>query len=183
MAKELSYVIVTFYSIRKSWTGEILSRLISRIGVGLVRERMFAPGKEPVERYAAQIVANPEPCHRATQELIRNDVLRNFRVESVSENRREDPGAEKCIEIVYQGLKAAQKICELICPMDLSKALPGSIRRKFGKSMMVNAAHASDSPRSVPGGDRNHQNGRKSLQGADRAVSCRPARMRIIKPV
>ena len=36
MAEELSYVIVTPYSIRKSRTGGILARLISRTGLDLV---------------------------------------------------------------------------------------------------------------------------------------------------
>jgi nucleoside diphosphate kinase len=31
-------------------------------------------------------------------------------------------------------------------PTDPSKAPPGSIRREFGSSIMVNAAHASDAP-------------------------------------
>ncbi|MGO9003307.1 MAG: nucleoside-diphosphate kinase, partial [Limisphaerales bacterium] len=31
-------------------------------------------------------------------------------------------------------------------PTDPSKAPPGSIRREFGSTIMVNAAHASDSP-------------------------------------
>ena len=39
-----------------------------------------------------------------------------------------------------------RKIREVLGPTDPSKAPPGSIRREFGSSMMVNAAHASDSP-------------------------------------
>ena len=50
-AEELSYVIVTPYSMRKSRTGGILSRLISRTGLDLVGGRMFAPGEELVRRY------------------------------------------------------------------------------------------------------------------------------------
>ena len=50
-AEELSYVIVTPYSMRKSRTGGIVSRLISRTGLDLVGGRMFAPGEELVRRY------------------------------------------------------------------------------------------------------------------------------------
>ena len=50
-AEEISYVIVTPYSMRKSRTGGILSRLISRTGLDLVGGRMFAPGEELVRRY------------------------------------------------------------------------------------------------------------------------------------
>jgi nucleoside diphosphate kinase len=78
MAEELSYVIVTPYSIRKARTGGILARLISRTGLEVVAARMFAPSAELVEKYAATIVNDPEPRHRATQELIRKYVLANF---------------------------------------------------------------------------------------------------------
>jgi len=56
------------------------------------------------------------------------------------------PGTEKCIALVYEGLEAVRKIREVLGPTDPSKAPPGSIRREFGQSVMVNAAHASDSP-------------------------------------
>jgi nucleoside diphosphate kinase len=78
MAEELSYVLVTPYSIRKSRTGGILARLISRTGLEIVAARMFAPSAELVEKYAAGIVTDPEPRHRATQELIRKYVLNQF---------------------------------------------------------------------------------------------------------
>src|SRR5438067_2334644 len=56
-----------------------------------------------------------------------------------------EPGTEKCIAIVYQGEDAAQKIREVLGPTDPSKAPPGSIRKEFGQTIMINAAHASDS--------------------------------------
>ena len=56
MVEELSYVLVTPYSIRKSRTGGIIARLISRTGLDLVAARMFAPSAELVEKYAASIV-------------------------------------------------------------------------------------------------------------------------------
>jgi nucleoside diphosphate kinase len=54
-------------------------------------------------------------------------------------------GTEKCIAIVYEGVEAVRKIRDVLGPTDPSKAPPGSIRREFGSSIMVNAAHASDS--------------------------------------
>src|SRR3954471_21694211 len=78
MAEELSYVIVTPYSIRKSRTGGILARLISRTGLEIVAARMFAPSMELVRNYAAGIVTDPDPRHRPTQELIQKYVLKEF---------------------------------------------------------------------------------------------------------
>lgn len=59
---------------------------------------------------------------------------------------RAKPGSERCFAIVYEGIEAVSKIRDVLGPTDPSKAPPGSIRREFGSSVMVNAAHASDSP-------------------------------------
>jgi len=56
------------------------------------------------------------------------------------------PGSEKCIALVYEGVEAVRKIRDVLGPTDPSKAPPGSIRREFGQTIMINAAHASDSP-------------------------------------
>ena len=63
----------------------------------------------------------------------------------VSGEGRTEPGTEKCIILVYEGLDAVRKIREVLGPTDPAKAPPGSIRREFGSTIMVNAAHASDS--------------------------------------
>src|SRR5260370_38834635 len=76
--EELAYAIVTPYSMRKSRTGGIVGRLISRTGLDLVGGRMFAPSHELAERYAETIVTETDPRHRATQGLIRDYVLKNF---------------------------------------------------------------------------------------------------------
>lgn len=56
------------------------------------------------------------------------------------------PGTQKCIALIYEGVNAVSKIRDVLGPTDPSKAPPGSIRREFGSTIMVNAAHASDSP-------------------------------------
>jgi nucleoside diphosphate kinase len=61
------------------------------------------------------------------------------------ESSLQQPGTEKCIALVYEGPEAVRKIRDVLGPTDPSKAPPGSIRREFGSSIMVNAAHASDS--------------------------------------
>ena len=59
--------------------------------------------------------------------------------------KREAPGTEKCVAIVYQGFDAVRKIRDVLGPTDPKKAPPGSIRKEFGQTIMINAAHASDS--------------------------------------
>ena len=39
-----------------------------------------------------------------------------------------------------------EQIRKILGPTDPSKAEPGSVRKEYGQSIMVNAAHASDSP-------------------------------------
>jgi nucleoside diphosphate kinase len=64
--------------------------------------------------------------------------------ESTDEDKAK-PGSEKCIALAYEGVEAVRKIRDVLGPTDPSKAPPGSIRREFGQTIMVNAAHASDS--------------------------------------
>jgi nucleoside diphosphate kinase len=65
--------------------------------------------------------------------------------ECASEKEKNEPGPEKCIALIYEGVNAVRKIRDVLGPTDPSKAPPGSIRREFGSTIMVNAAHASDS--------------------------------------
>jgi nucleoside diphosphate kinase len=103
MAEELSYALVTPYSIRKSRTGGIIARLISRTGLDLAAARMIAPSRALVEAYAESIVTDPEPRHRAIQELIRSYVLQNFMP-------HEDGTRQRVMLLVFKGEDAVAKI-------------------------------------------------------------------------
>ena len=59
---------------------------------------------------------------------------------------RTRPGTEECLAIIYEGVDAVTKIRDILVATDPLKARPGSIRRELGTNIMVNAAHASDSP-------------------------------------
>src|ERR1700721_4674342 len=78
MSQQLAYVIVTPYSLYKSRTGGILSRLITRTGLDLVGLRMFAPSTELVKEYAETIVSAHDTQDRKIQELLREYVLHNL---------------------------------------------------------------------------------------------------------
>jgi len=52
MANDLSYVLVTPYTIAKSRTGGVLSRLLSRTGLELVGAQMFTPNEAFANEYA-----------------------------------------------------------------------------------------------------------------------------------
>ncbi len=80
MARELSYVMVNPYTIYKSRTGGVLSRLLTRTALDLVGAIMFAPSREFVDDFAAAIVTSPdEPADdRLAKERIREYVREHY---------------------------------------------------------------------------------------------------------
>jgi nucleoside diphosphate kinase len=58
------------------------------------------------------------------------------------------PGEIKCMILIYEGANAIKKIRDVLGPTDPLQAPDGTIRREFGSNIMVNTAHASDSPES-----------------------------------
>ncbi|MCX7872320.1 MAG: nucleoside-diphosphate kinase [Verrucomicrobiae bacterium] len=75
--------------------------------------------------------------------------MSGYKPEELPQEKWKEPGTEKCIVLVYEGVDAIKKIRDVLGPTDPSKAPPGSIRREFGSTIMTNAAHASDAPESV----------------------------------
>ena len=53
---------------------------------------------------------------------------------------------ETCLAIVYQGENAIEKIRNQLGSTDPTKAATATVRKEFGRDVMVNTAHASDSP-------------------------------------
>ena len=104
MSQQLAYVIVTPYSLYKSRTGGILSRLISRTGLDLAAMRMFAPSPELAKEYAGTIVSAQDPQDRKIQELLREYVLQNLSPDPKTGRRR------RVLVMVFQGDEAVRKV-------------------------------------------------------------------------
>jgi nucleoside diphosphate kinase len=64
---------------------------------------------------------------------------------AAKENIDGRPGIVKSMALVYEGKNAVKRIRDVLGPTDPTKAPGGTIRREFGKDIMVNTAHASDS--------------------------------------
>jgi nucleoside diphosphate kinase len=62
MSKKLSYVLVTPYTIAKSRTGGVLSRLLSRTDLELVGAQMIAPSEAFVLEYAESLKPRDPPA-------------------------------------------------------------------------------------------------------------------------
>jgi len=125
MVEELSYVLVTPYSIRKSRTGGIISRLISRTGLDLVSARMFAPSAELAEKYAETVITDPDPAHRATQGLIRQYILKNFQADG-------DGYRPRVLLLVFRGYDAVMKIRTTVGHIVNERTSGETIRDTFG---------------------------------------------------
>lgn len=123
--EELAYAILTPYSMRKSRTGAIISRLISRTGLEIVASRMFAPSEELVRRYAENIVTETEPRHRATQELLRDYVLKNFTGEKQGQRAR-------VMFLVFRGAGAIEKMRATVGHIVHERTSGETIRDTFG---------------------------------------------------
>jgi nucleoside diphosphate kinase len=123
--EELSYAIITPYSMCKSRTGGIIARLISRTGLDLVAARMFAPSEELVRRYAETIVSETEPAHRATQELIHEYVLKNF-------GAKRDRQQSRVLFLVFRGPDASERIRATVGHITHEETSGETIRDTFG---------------------------------------------------
>ncbi|VVM07130.1 nucleoside-diphosphate kinase [Methylacidimicrobium tartarophylax] len=88
MARELSYVIINPYSLNKSRTGAILSRLLTRTSLELAGAAMFAPSHELVREYAKMIVTENDPQDRQIQQLIQEYILENYAPDPATKQRR-----------------------------------------------------------------------------------------------
>ncbi|MFC1497884.1 nucleoside-diphosphate kinase [Verrucomicrobiota bacterium] len=73
--------------------------------------------------------------------------MTGYRPSKCTESEKNVLGREECFALVYEGVDAVSKIRTILGPTDPNKAKPGSVRREYGSNIMINAAHASDSPK------------------------------------
>jgi nucleoside diphosphate kinase len=126
MPQQLAYVIITPYSLYKSRTGGILTRLISRTGLDLAAMRMFAPGDELVKQYAESIVSAHDPQDRQIQELLRQYVLQNFSPDPKTGRRR------RVMALLFRGDDAVRKIRSVVGNLSPERRVGETIRDTYG---------------------------------------------------
>ena len=72
--------------------------------------------------------------------------MSGVRPDTCPKEKLREPGLVKTMVLVYEGKKAVKKIRDVLGPTDPTKAPSGTIRKEYGQDVMVNTAHASDSP-------------------------------------
>src|SRR5512140_3284721 len=126
MAQELAYVIITPYSLYKSRTGGIISRLITRTGLDLVAARMFAPSPELVKEYSEKTISADDPQDRRIQELIFNYIVQNFSPDPKSGRRR------RVMMLLFQGEDAVRKTRSVVGNISFERRGGETIRDTYG---------------------------------------------------
>lgn len=126
MSQELAYAIITPYSLQKSRTGGILTRLITRTGLELAGARMFAPSQKLIEDYASNVVSAHDPQDRRIQELIRDYVRVRFAPDPKSQRRK------RAMMLLFSGEDAVHKIRSVIGNFSLDRSGGESIRDTYG---------------------------------------------------
>jgi nucleoside diphosphate kinase len=126
MSQQLAYVIITPYSLHKSRTGGILSRLISRTGLDLAAARMFAPGLELVQKYSEAIVSANDPQDRKIQEMIRDYILKNLSPDPKTGRRR------RAMMLLFKGEDAVRKVRSVVGHLGPDRRVGESIRDTYG---------------------------------------------------
>jgi nucleoside diphosphate kinase len=130
MSQQLAYVIITPYSLYKSRTGGILSRLISRTSLDLVAARMFAPSAELAKQYAETIVSAHDPQDRKIQELLEQYVLQNFSPDPKTGRRR------RVMTLLFRGDEAVRKIRSVVGNLGPDRRMGETIRDTYGDLIM-----------------------------------------------
>ncbi len=126
MAQQLAYVIITPYSLHKSRTGGILTRLITRTGCELVAARMFAPSAELVKKYAEETISANDPQDRRIQELIYDYILRNLAPDPKTGRRR------RIMMLLFQGEDAVRRTRSVVGNVGPDRRVGESIRDTYG---------------------------------------------------
>jgi nucleoside diphosphate kinase len=130
MSQQLAYVIITPYSLHKSRTGGILSRLISRTGLDLAAARMFAPSAELVKRYAEVTVSANDPQDRRIQEHIYQYILQNLSPDPKTGRRR------RVMVLLFRGEDAVRKVRSVVGNLGPDRRVGETIRDTYGDMIM-----------------------------------------------
>ena len=95
----------------------------------------------------AEVLAGHLAERNATSEFNRIvEYMTGVDPESIDEADRAVASNARCLAMLYEGPEAIAKVREVLGSTDPSKAEPGTVRSDFGRDLMRNGAHASDSP-------------------------------------
>jgi len=107
MAIELSFVLITPYSLMKSRTGGIIARLLSRTDLDLVGAQMLTPDLEWVEAYAASMKEHVGRRDEFAAKLFCDYMLDNL-------SPLLDGTRERVLMLLFRGENACEKLSGMV---------------------------------------------------------------------
>ena len=104
----------------------------------------------PVPEEIEEIIAEELKVYKADNQFNRIVQFMTGRdPQKASPEERKKEGLEKCLALVYEGEGAVEKIRKVLGETNPEEAAPGTVRKDFGRTVMMNVAHAADSPASA----------------------------------
>lgn len=134
---------LTFYGPVKN---ALRSKLAPKIGTNareLLEKELNIKLPNSLDKNFTEMVGTPYADDQFNQII---EFMSGFKPTACLETDTNKPGIVKSMALVYEGKNAVRRIREVLGPTDPTKAPSGTIRKEFGKDIMVNTAHASDSP-------------------------------------
>ena len=123
-------------------------KLVPKIGpqaVALTEEEFEFKFSESDAQIIAELAGNAFADDQFEQIV---EFMAGKRPGEVAESDRDKSAGAKCMILVFDGIDAVARIRALLGPTNPAAATGGTIRYDFGKNIMINAAHASDSQES-----------------------------------
>lgn len=126
MTPQLTYVLITPYSLIKSRTGNIIARLMSFSGCDLVGIRMMRPSDEFVNQYIKNV-----------KELGINPKIKKPLIDYIDQNLRHENilgQANRCLFLLFEGMHAVERIHDVVGKLTTeaeSEAIRGTIRGTY----------------------------------------------------
>ena len=114
MSSELSFVLITPYSLMKSRTGGILARLLSRTDLELVGAQMLTPSLDLVRSYADSIRKYVGRRDEFAARLFSDYMLDNFSPLLTGE-------CERVLMLLFRGENACEKLSAVVGPIPHAK--------------------------------------------------------------
>ncbi|VGO17618.1 Nucleoside diphosphate kinase [Pontiella desulfatans] len=130
MSKELGYVLVTPYTLRKSRTGGVLGRLLSTTGLDLVAARMFGPSHDLVKKHA-ELIRNSEDVWPEIREILSEYIEREFAPD-------EDGQVHRVLMLLFEGDNAVRKLRDSVGGFEDSIESADTIRGTYGDYIKAN---------------------------------------------
>lgn len=120
MAKELAFVLINPYTIRKSRTGGIIARYLVRTDLKLAAARVFGASRGLVDEFA-DYLATFDPADVEVDALLADYVRRAYAPDAHSVR------PHRCMCLLFEGEDAVRKIYEVT----------GSIRQRWGSGQSL----------------------------------------------